>query len=96
LQKGDFGLIIATSKYGVSFTEACKKISEKWKSKKNILIAFGAPTQGLHEILKREGLNLDDVADFVINMIPAQGTETVRTEEALIASLAILNTAFGI
>ncbi|MCD6432121.1 hypothetical protein J7L33_05425, partial [Candidatus Bathyarchaeota archaeon] len=26
-----------------------------------------------------------------VNIIPNQGTETVRTEEALIASLAVLN-----
>jgi len=96
LKSKDFGLIIATSKYGVPVTEACKKIAEKWGSTKNILIAFGAPAHGLHEILKHEGLNLDDVADFVVNTIPAQGTETVRTEEALIASLAIINTAFGL
>jgi predicted SPOUT superfamily RNA methylase MTH1 len=28
-------------------------------------------------------------------MVPEQGTETVRTEEALLASLAILNVQFG-
>jgi len=43
---------------------------------------------------KQEGLKLEDIADFVVNTIPKQGTETVRTEEALIASLAILNTYF--
>jgi len=32
------------------------------------------------------------VTDFTVNTIPDQGTETVRTEEALYASLAILNT----
>jgi len=30
----------------------------------------------------------------VVNMIPLQGTATVRTEEALLASLAILNVQF--
>jgi hypothetical protein len=29
--------------------------------------------------------------DFVVNTVPTQGTETVRTEEALIASLAVFN-----
>jgi predicted SPOUT superfamily RNA methylase MTH1 len=33
--------------------------------------------------------------DFVVNTIPAQGTETVRTEEALLATLAILNVQFN-
>jgi predicted SPOUT superfamily RNA methylase MTH1 len=33
--------------------------------------------------------------DFVVNTVPEQGTETVRTEEALLASLAIFNVQFG-
>jgi hypothetical protein len=54
-------------------------------------LAFGAPALGLNEIVAREGLRLEDIVDFVVNTIPLQGTETVRTEEALIASLAVLN-----
>jgi predicted SPOUT superfamily RNA methylase MTH1 len=93
MSKG-FDLTIATSKYGVPFAEVASQIAEKWKKAGTILLAFGAPTQGLHEILKKEKLNLEDTVDFVINTIPAQGTETVRTEEALVASLAILNLHF--
>nr|NIW13678.1 hypothetical protein [Candidatus Thorarchaeota archaeon] len=48
-------------------------------------------TQGLYAIAVREHLNLDEVASFVVNTIPGQGTETVRTEEALYASLVVLN-----
>jgi hypothetical protein len=60
-----------------------------------VLVAFGAPARGLHEIVGAEGANLNNIADFVVNMIPEQGTETVRTEEALLASLAVLNVQFG-
>ncbi len=86
-----FDLTIATSKYGTSFVNVAEKIAEKWRKAETILLAFGAPTQGLYEIVRCEGLSLDDVVDFAVNTIPTQGTETVRTEEALIASLAILN-----
>ena len=89
-----FDLTVATSKYGVPFPDVAEKIAQKWKKADTILVAFGAPTQGLYEIVKNEGLNLDDVVDFVVNTIPIQGTETVRTEEALFASLAILNMQF--
>ena len=89
-----FDLTIATSKYGASLTDVADEITEKWRKVNTILIAFGAPTQGLYEIVKHEGLSLDDVVDFVVNTIPMQGTETVRTEEALIASLAIFNERF--
>ena len=87
----DFDLRIATSKYGVPFTDIAGKMVERWKTAHGVLVAFGAPTHGLNEIAKEEGLNLSDIMDFVLNTIPEQGTETVRTEEALIASLAVLN-----
>ena len=54
-------------------------------------MAFGAPLRGLHEIAQDEGLDLAKTMDFVVNTVPNQGTVTVRTEEALLASLAILN-----
>ncbi len=89
-----FDLTVATSKRGVPFVNVAEKIGEEWKKANTILIAFGAPAQGLYEIVKNEGLNLDDVVDFVVNTVPTQGTETIRTEEALIASLSILNMHF--
>ncbi|NWF87283.1 RNA-binding protein [Candidatus Bathyarchaeota archaeon] len=91
----DFDLIVATSKYGAPFTHVAAKMTEKWEKANRILVVFGAPTQGLYEIAKQEGLSLDDITDFVVNMVPSQGTETIRTEEALFASLAILNAHFG-
>jgi hypothetical protein len=94
VRSGSFDLTVATSKRGVPFANAVEEIAEKWKKANTILVAFGAPTQGLYEIVKNEGLNLNDVVDFVVNTVPTQGTETIRTEEALIASLAILNMQF--
>ena len=90
-----FDLTIATSKIGVKFMEVAGKIAEKWKKANDMLMAFGAPARGLHEIVGDEGANLNDIADFVVNMVPEQGTETVRTEEALFVSLAILNMQLG-
>jgi predicted SPOUT superfamily RNA methylase MTH1 len=94
LKSRSFGLTIATSKHGVPFADVAGEIAGKWEKADTILVAFGAPTQGLYEILRNEGLDLNEVVDFVVNTIPIQGTETVRTEEALIASLAILNMQF--
>jgi predicted SPOUT superfamily RNA methylase MTH1 len=58
-------------------------------------MAFGAPSRGLHEITDDEGLKLDEIVDFVVNTVPGQGTVTVRTEEALLATLAIFNVHFS-
>lgn len=95
VENGAFDLTIATSKLGVKFSEVAVSITEEWRKAACTLVAFGAPTRGLHEIVKNEGANLDDIVDFVVNTVPEQGTETVRTEEALLVSLAILNAQFG-
>jgi hypothetical protein len=89
-----FDLTVATSKRGVPFTNVAEEMAEKWKKANHILVAFGAPTRGLYEIVENEGFSLDNIVDFVVNTVPRQGTETIRTEEALIASLAILNMQF--
>jgi predicted SPOUT superfamily RNA methylase MTH1 len=88
----NYDLVIATSKLGATLSQVTDELAERWKKARSILVAFGAPSRGLQEIVAKENLSLDKVADYTINTIPNQGTETVRTEEALYASLAILNT----
>jgi len=95
VENGKFDLTIATSKIGVKFVDVAEEMTEKWQKAESILVAFGAPARGLHAIMGDEGSELNAVADFVVNMVPEQGTETVRTEEALFASLAVLNVQFG-
>jgi hypothetical protein len=92
LKNRDFELIIATSKYGIPFSDVASEISDRWMRAKAVLLVFGAPNMGLQEIIGCDGLDLKDLADFIVNTIPSQGTETVRTEEAIVASLAVLNT----
>lgn len=91
LRSRNFSLTIATSRYGAPFSQFAEEISERWRSAKTVLVASGAPNRGLREIARLEGFPLEGLVDFVVNTIPMQGTETVRTEEALSASLAVLN-----
>jgi predicted SPOUT superfamily RNA methylase MTH1 len=91
-KSGNYDLVIATSKLGTPLEQIKGQLAERWKKARKILVAFGAPSKGLHANVARENHNLDKVADFTVNTIPDQGTETVRTEEALYASLALLNT----
>ena len=86
-----FDLKIATAKIGDSFMAVESRIADKWSGSDRVLVGFGAPSRGLHEIVEDEHLKLNDLADFVVNTVPNQGTVTVRTEEALLATLAILN-----
>ena len=87
-----YDLVVATSKIGTPLMQIIDELAMHWKKASRVLVAFGAPSQGLQEIVAQEKLGLAEVADFTVNTIPNQGTETVRTEEALYASLAILNT----
>jgi predicted SPOUT superfamily RNA methylase MTH1 len=87
----DFDFVVATSRSGKPLTEASRKFRNDWRNARRVLIAVGSPREGLREILAREGLTLEDAVHVVLNTIPFQGTETVRTEEALYATLAVVN-----
>jgi predicted SPOUT superfamily RNA methylase MTH1 len=87
-----FDLVIATSRYGRGIDEVLPELQSAWKRSKKTLVAFGSPAQGLEQILAQEGLDQDQYADFTLNMIPQQGVETIRTEEAVYTCLSILNT----
>jgi len=86
-----FDLTISTSRKGTDVREITPELIDKWKSSTRPLVVFGSPNDGVPEILGRLGVNVSDAMDFNINTIPEQGVETVRTEEALWASLAVLN-----
>ena len=90
----EFDLTIATARLGDKFMDVAGQIGKKWGCAQHILVTFGAPTRGLHEIAKEEGKKLEALVDFVVNTVPGQGTATVRTEEALLATLAIFNVYF--
>jgi len=80
---------IGTSRRGRNLNEAIRGIERS--SPASLAIAFGGPYAGLSEICQRQGVDAEELFDVVVNTIPQQGTATVRTEEALIATLALLN-----
>src|SRR3989449_3764334 len=86
-----FDLTISTSRKGTDVREITLELIDKWKSSTRPLVVFGSPNDGVPEILGRSGVSVSDAMDFNINTIPDQGVETVRTEEALWSSLAVLN-----
>ena len=88
-------LALGTSRKGKALAEAAGELAGRWKEAMSILVVFGSPTRGLYEIAADEGVRLEKLLDFVLNTVPEQGSETVRTEEAVLASLAVLNVWFG-
>lgn len=89
--KSLFDLVVTTSRLGKPLTKGFEEIRERWRRSQNALIAFGSPREGLNKIMAKEGLDLDEVSDFVVNTIPQQGVKAVRTEEAVWATLAVFN-----
>ncbi|RLI77077.1 hypothetical protein DRP07_12510 [Archaeoglobales archaeon] len=61
----------------------------KEKLRKPVLL-FGSPVEGVVEIAEKLGIKIPESIP-VINTIPDQGTETVRLEEAIISTLAVMN-----
>src|ERR671922_63138 len=82
--------VVITSRKGTYFKNVEAKMVERTKNAQNILVVFGAPKHGVHDILAKEGSSVKPY-EFVVNMFPNQGTETVRLEEAVLGTLAILN-----
>ncbi|AGK60165.1 hypothetical protein Asulf_00129 [Archaeoglobus sulfaticallidus PM70-1] len=78
---------VILSRRGKPISESLEEINQ------NSTLLFGNPEEGVHEIARRLKIKLDGIPS--INSIPNQGTETVRLEEAIIATLAIINSLKG-
>lgn len=90
LKGGSNGYVIATSRLGKPLSAVAGEIQAAMTWEKHISVLFGSPSEGLHEILAREGARPEDLSDLVVNTIPEQGTATVRTEEAVPITLAVM------
>jgi predicted SPOUT superfamily RNA methylase MTH1 len=84
-------LTISTSRRGKVVRDVLNDLTVRWKSSQRPMVVFGSPSKGVPEILAKEGTDLGRMVDFNLNMIANQGVETVRTEEAVLATMSILN-----
>ncbi|ADT83068.1 putative RNA uridine N3 methyltransferase [Thermococcus barophilus] len=84
LKKARLDLAIATSRKG----EDVRKVKLP-PLEGDIGFVFGSPRKGVMEILR--DFNEDYPFDLILNTIPNQKTKTVRTEEAVLATLAVFN-----
>jgi len=91
LRKNRESVKVLTSRYGEPLREKLNQILSAWRKKREILLVFGGPYRGVLDMLSEERYRPEEVSDFIVNTLPNQGTRTVRTEEAVHATLAILN-----
>ncbi|MEJ2260144.1 MAG: putative RNA uridine N3 methyltransferase [Nitrosopumilaceae archaeon] len=81
------GLTIVTSRKGKTATK--EQVTGYTNSGKPVLVVFGSPEQGVHQIIGGKMSNLQN--SKTLNFFPNQATETVRLEEALLGTLSIIN-----
>ncbi|HDH06815.1 MAG TPA: hypothetical protein ENF87_00430, partial [Thermoproteales archaeon] len=84
-------IIIGTSRRGIRIDKVYKYIIENILKTSNILVVFGAPHYGLYEITRSINKKPEEIFDIIINVVPDQGTKTIRVEEAIYITLGILN-----
>jgi len=88
------GYRVATSRHGAPLTvDRLADVADR--AQDGLTVAFGAPERGLPEMLDASApvdpADPPEGFDVWLNTIPNQGSEVVRTEEAMFASLACLN-----
>jgi len=76
-----------TSRKGKTVTS--EQLSKYAKTDEPILVVFGSPDKGIHEIIGGKMNKVQNAKS--LNFFPNQATETVRLEEAILGTLAILN-----
>ena len=90
-----YDLRIATSRMGRDISGLLGELGAKAKEAGRICVAFGSAREGLYEIAEKQGFRLEESFDYVLNTFPGQGVRTIRVEEAVAYTLAILNLLLG-
>ena len=79
-------LVVETTRYGDYIDSIFDELKHKVDECKSIAILFGGPYSSIAEDVSNPNWDL-----YKVNTIPDQGTETVRTEEAVVATLSLFN-----
>ncbi|RBQ22530.1 hypothetical protein ALNOE001_18690 [Candidatus Methanobinarius endosymbioticus] len=79
-------LVVETTRYADTINSIFNEFEDKLNNSDKVAIVFGGPYSSINEAL--DGFSWDLVK---VNTVPSQGTETVRTEEAVVSTLSIIN-----
>ncbi len=82
---------LITSRRGKPISLIIPSLTKNFKHISEVILVFGSPRNDVWEIVNEIDENVV-TSSLAINMFPLQGTNTVRLEEALLGSLAIINT----
>ncbi|MEM4183952.1 MAG: putative RNA uridine N3 methyltransferase [Candidatus Caldarchaeum sp.] len=85
-----YSLKVATSRLGKFIHEIYPQLKQMMASAETTCIVFGSTEKGLKQIAEDLGLNYDELFDITVNVVPNQAVKTIRTEEALAYTLALI------
>ncbi|MDO5825607.1 MAG: putative RNA uridine N3 methyltransferase [Methanosphaera sp.] len=85
MMKSKPDLVIGTSKYAPTINSILPEVQSSINQAQHVAILFGGPYSGINTMINERKL------DYVLNTVCSQGTETVRTEEAIASTLSIIN-----
>jgi methyltransferase len=83
-----FPLKIATSRGGDPLADSLPSIRAGLETAKGVMLIFGSPSRGLFQTFGRD---LREKVGYVVNLFPEQNVATVRSEEAMLAALYLLD-----
>lgn len=78
--------VIETTRYGDKINSIFDELKSDVEKYRKIAILFGGPYSSIEE-----DVSSPNWKSLKVNTIPNQGTETVRTEEAVVATLSLFN-----
>jgi predicted SPOUT superfamily RNA methylase MTH1 len=84
-------ILVATRQGQVLDTTTLPDIGALMDQKAKTAVVFGSPGKSVESIIAGEGSQLSDFQCKTLNTVPSQGTATVRAEEAVWATLSLLN-----
>jgi len=79
-------LVVEATRYGDYINSIFDELKPKLDESRSTAILFGGPYSSIQEDISNPNWEL-----FKVNTLPDQGTETVRTEEAVVATLSLFN-----
>jgi predicted SPOUT superfamily RNA methylase MTH1 len=92
LKSANFELVILTSRRCQLIHDVWDEFKNRLKNSERVLVCFGSPDKGVDTMLSQDSTKIDSFPKALcLNTIPFQNVETVRLEEALLATLSIIN-----
>jgi len=82
-----FPMRIATSRSGDPLLRSLPSLRASLGGAKGVMAIFGSPSRGLPQIF---GKDIRGKVSFLVNLFPEQNVATVRSEEAILAALYLL------